>query len=150
MTGKTSTRTTTRKTTTAKKPRRTAAKSKPSASSVSVLPPSAPEAKAPTPKLVSVSTPSVSQPELKKRELIDMVVDRAGIKKKDAKPAIEAVLAILGEALAEGRDLNLRPLGKLRPQRKEEKANGTIIVCKLRQPKDDAAPASSETTHAAE
>ena len=95
-------------------------------------------AKAELPKVVKpaaadVVVPSNDGPELKKRELVDLVVDRAGIKKKDAKPAIEAALAILGEAIASGRELNLQPLGKLRINRVEDKDNGRVIVCKLRQ-----------------
>ncbi|WP_240336625.1 HU family DNA-binding protein [Tropicibacter sp. Alg240-R139] len=97
------------------------------------------EAKAELPKVVKpaaaadVVVPSNDGPEMKKRELIDLVVDRAGVKKKDAKPAIEAALAILGEAIASGRELNLQPLGKLRINRVEDKENGRVIVCKLRQ-----------------
>lgn len=87
----------------------------------------------PTAATADVVVPATSGPELKKRELIDLVVDRAGVKKKDAKPAIEAALAILGEAIASGRELNLQPLGKLRINRVEDKDNGRVIVCKLRQ-----------------
>lgn len=95
-------------------------------------------AKSDLPKVVKpvsadVVVPPNDGPELKKRELIDLVVDRAGVKKKDAKPAIEAALAILGEAIASGRELNLQPLGKLRINRVEDKDNGRVIVCKLRQ-----------------
>lgn len=85
------------------------------------------------PAAADVVVPPNDGPELKKRELIDLVVDRAGIKKKDAKPAVEAALAILGEAIASGRELNLQPLGKLRINRVEDKENGRVIVCKLRQ-----------------
>ncbi len=88
----------------------------------------------PAPTLVTVSEPVISAPELKKRDLINLVVERAGIKKKDAKPAIEAALAVLGEALAEGRELNMRPLGKVKVTRMEKKSNGQLIVCRVRQP----------------
>jgi nucleoid DNA-binding protein len=88
----------------------------------------------PVPKVVTVSTPVVGEADMRKKELIDLVVERSGIKKKDAKPTIEAVLAILGEAIASGRELNLQPFGKLRINRSEEKSNGRVIVCKLRQP----------------
>jgi len=84
-------------------------------------------------KLVSVSDPDVTQADLKKRELIDMVVERSGIKKKDAKPVVEAMLAVLGETVASGRELNLQPLGKLRINRTIDKSNGRVFVCKLRQ-----------------
>ena len=44
---------------------------------------------------------------MRKKELIDLVVERSGLKKKDAKPIIEATLAILGGALADTRELDL-------------------------------------------
>lgn len=86
------------------------------------------------PKLVEVKVPVVAKPELRKQEMIDLVVARSGMKKKDAKPVVEAALAVLGEALSEGRELNLRPMGKLKISRREEKANGTVIICRVRQP----------------
>ncbi|MCF6232261.1 MAG: HU family DNA-binding protein [Rhodobacteraceae bacterium] len=77
----------------------------------------------------------VTEPELKKKELVDMVVVRSGIKKKDAKPVVEAMLAVLGETIASGRELNLQPLGKLRINRTAVKDNARVIICKLRQSK---------------
>lgn len=94
----------------------------------------APAAAKVEPKLVETKAPVVSKPELRKQEMIDLVVARSGLKKKDAKPVVEAALAVLGEALAEGRELNLRPMGKLKISRREEKANGTVIICRVRQP----------------
>lgn len=70
---------------------------------------------------------------MRKKELIDLVVARSGIKKKDAKPVIESMLAVLGQAIGDGRELNLQPLGKLRINRNVQKSNGRVIVCKLRQ-----------------
>ena len=96
--------------------------------------PVAPEASdAVLPNVVMVSEPVLAESDLKKRELIDLVVERSGVRKKDAKPVVEAMLAVLGEALSEGREMNLQPLGKLRINRVEEKGNGRVIVCKLRQ-----------------
>lgn len=93
-------------------------------------------AKSPEPVVLSTAAaPEIAAPDLKKKELIDLVVARAGVKKRDAKPAVEAALAILGEAIAEGRELNLPPLGKLRINRAEDKANGRVTICKLRQNK---------------
>lgn len=104
---------------------------------------------APTPVVVTETTPVVGEADLKKRELIDLVVERSGIKKKDAKPVIEAMLAVLGETISSGRELNLQPLGKLRINRATERGNGRVIVCKLRQslsrpggPKDPLAEAA--------
>ncbi len=88
---------------------------------------------APAPRVVSETTPTVASPDMKKKELIDTVVDRSGIKKKDAKPVVEAMLAVLGEQIAAGRELNLMPFGKLRINRVKQMSNGRVVVCKLRQ-----------------
>ena len=76
--------------------------------------------------------------DLNKKALIEAVVARSGIKQKDAKPVIEAMLAVLGETIAEGRELNLPPLGKLKVNRSVEKPNARVIVCRLRQRKPGA------------
>lgn len=44
--------------------------------------------------VVTAPTPMVSAPELKKKDLIDRVVAASGVKKRDAKPAVEATLAV--------------------------------------------------------
>ena len=81
-----------------------------------------------------------SGPMMRKKELIDLVVERSGVKKKDAKPVIEATLAILGEGLAEHRELNLLPLGKIKVRREKVMPNGRVMVTKIRQshPNDNA------------
>ncbi len=76
------------------------------------------------------ATPSL--PDMRKRELVDAVVDRCGIKKRYAKPAVEAALAILGEALEEGRSLQMPPLGRVKVQRSKELEDGQVIVAKVR------------------
>ena len=78
--------------------------------------------------------------EMKKQELIDKVVAASGIKKKDAKPVLDAMLDILGTALAEGRELNLPPLGKIKQNRVRETANARIIIAKIRQGKSSDKP----------
>ncbi|QGX98658.1 DNA-binding protein [Roseovarius faecimaris] len=78
--------------------------------------------------------------EMKKQELIEKVVQLSGVKKKDAKPVVEAMLEVLGETLAQGRGLNLAPLGKLKLNRTKETPNARIIVAKLRQNKSGKKP----------
>ncbi|WP_417712693.1 HU family DNA-binding protein [Pseudophaeobacter arcticus] len=89
----------------------------------------------PSPVVVA-SAPVLNEPSLNKRELIDEAVLRSGVKKKDAKPVVEALLAILGETVASGRDLNLKPFGKLLLKRSEVRSNGTVHICRLRQPSE--------------
>lgn len=79
-------------------------------------------------------------PEMKKQELIEKVVLRSGVRKKDAKPVVEAMLGVLGETLADGRGLNLQPLGKLKLNRTKETPKARVIIAKLRQRKTGKKP----------
>lgn len=91
-------------------------------------------------RVVQVVEAEVVLPDLHKKDLIDQAVERTGLKKRAVKPAIEAALAILAEAVAEGRGLNVEPLGKLRIIRTEEKGGRRIVTAKLRQSVERAAP----------
>lgn len=92
--------------------------------------------------------PEASEPippetgEMRKKELIDAVVTRSGIRRRDAKPVVEAMLAVLGEAIADGREMNLNPFGKLRINSSRDKPNGRVTVIRLRQ--STAKPVSKE------
>lgn len=97
-------------------------------------------APAPAPKVVTETPAVVDGEELKKKELIDEVVARSGVRKKFAKPAIEAMIDILGEAISDGREVNLQPLGKIKLQRTKDTSNARITVVKIRQSKS-AGPA---------
>lgn len=106
-------------------------------------------AAAPEPKVVAISQPVVGQEDMRKKELIDLVVERSDVKKKYAKPAVEAVLAILGETIESGRELTLPPMGKVRINRVEDKGAAKVYICKLRRPNPkDAAAEDSEDTGA--
>ncbi|WP_052700940.1 HU family DNA-binding protein [Loktanella sp. S4079] len=73
---------------------------------------------------------------LKKPALFEEVVARTGLKKRDVKPAVEAALAVLGEALERGEDLNIPPLGKLRiVKAKDLTQGGKVMTAKIRTPK---------------
>ncbi|WP_259986937.1 HU family DNA-binding protein [Sulfitobacter sp. S190] len=87
--------------------------------------------------------------ELRKKELINLVVERSGIKKKDAKPVVEAMLSVLGEALSENREMVLQPLGRLKIQRAKELSDGRAMVLKLRQ-KDAKPPMDAPAIKVAE
>lgn len=88
---------------------------------------------APKPVVVKDTQPTVSDPAMKKKELIETVTERSGVKKRDAKPVVEAMLAVLGEALAEGRELNLQPLGKTKLNRAKDVQGGRVLIVKMRQ-----------------
>ncbi|MGR3323359.1 MAG: HU family DNA-binding protein [Pseudooceanicola sp.] len=89
---------------------------------------------APVPDIALVEThvPVLAKPELKKRELIDKVVALTGQKKRDVRPTLEAAFAVLGEALDDGRDLNLEPLGKVKVNRHRVLSDGRVFNTRIR------------------
>lgn len=82
--------------------------------------------------VVSEFTTSVSGGELKKRALVDRVAKHGDLKKKNVKPVVDAVLAVLAEALANGEDLNLPPLGKVKVNKQKSVSGGQVLMLKLR------------------
>ncbi len=92
-------------------------------------------------KRAKVDTAPEDGDPLKKQELINLVVERSDVAKKHAKPVIEAMLAVLGDALAEGRELNLQPMGKVKRKRVKDTDNARVIVANIRQPKSAGASA---------
>lgn len=112
------------------------AATKPAAKKKAPAPVAAPEpaAAAPmvAPHVVSSATPTVMT-EMRKEQLLDEVAKRSGAKRKDVKPIVEAALEVMGEALGEGQELNLKPLGKVKIARTKQVANGRVINLRLRQ-----------------
>jgi len=88
-----------------------------------------------TPASVAETAPLSTAPVLKRPELIDTVVKRSNTRKKFAKPVVEAMLEVLGEALAEGREMTLPPLGRIKLKRIMDGAEARIIVTRIRQSK---------------
>ncbi len=88
---------------------------------------------APAPKAGAKPADPPATEALKKRELIEMVVARSDVKKKFAKPVVEATLEILGEEIARERELNLQPMGKLKHNRLIETSGARVAVVKIRQ-----------------
>lgn len=87
---------------------------------------------------------TAAAPVMKKPELLDAVVARTNLKKRDVKPAVEAALAVLGDALREGTELNLPPLGKLRIVKNKDLGDGvSVMTLKLRTAKHAALSAES-------
>ena len=99
-----------------------------------------------TPVVVDSPELVVSGPMMRKKELVDLVVERSGIKKKDAKPVVEAMLAVLGEAITDSRELNLHPLGKLKVRRAKQLPNGRVMMAKIRQSSGAGSTANNDDT----
>ena len=121
-----------------------------SSKKVPLAPAPAPVARVTAPDVVDTETPKVAGPELRKKELIDTVVARSGIKKRDAKPVVEALLAILGETVAEGRDIAIPPMGKLKVTRMKKTTKAQIVTMRLRRAETQKEDAIDPLAQAAE
>ncbi|MFQ1699910.1 HU family DNA-binding protein [Loktanella agnita] len=74
---------------------------------------------------------------IRKAEFLERVTIRSGLKKRDVKPALEAAMAELADALIKGEELVVPPLGKLRVVKSKEINNGAqVLTLKLRTPND--------------
>lgn len=103
--------------------------------------PTAPKAKAkaPKPKIVSAATPIVDAGQVKKPEFLDRALARCDIKRRDAKPAIEAALAEIAEILLAGDEVNIPPLGKIKVVKARDVGEGAkVLTLKMRSMKDGA------------
>lgn len=72
---------------------------------------------------------------MKKKEFIDRIVERSGVKKGQAKSVVDATLKELGDLLQDGVELNVPPLGKLSVNRNKEVDNAFVMITKLRRAK---------------
>ena len=71
-------------------------------------------------------------PSLAKRDLFARVAAATGSRKKDVKLIAEATLAIIGQALSDGEELNLPPLGKVRIVKSRDAGAAEVVTLKLR------------------
>ncbi len=93
--------------------------------------PATPAAAAPAqPDDDKVAAP-VAKVQLKKREFIDRASERSGVKKADAKAAVEATLSLMAEALAAGQEIVLPPLGRMKVTRVKEAKKGQVLMLRL-------------------
>lgn len=97
-----------------------------------------PKAAAPKPSQGSAPQEVVPGLALRKKELLDTVVARTGHKKKDVKPVVEAMLDVLGIAIAQNRELNLQPFGRVMVRKERHLTNGRMLIAKIRQSKSPA------------
>ena len=98
-------------------------------------------AKAPATRVLGANVALPAGEAVKKAAFIDRVIARSDLKKKDAKPAIEATLAELADILAAGGELVLPPMGKIKAVKVKDLGEGAqMMTLKLRTMKDGAGP----------
>ena len=69
---------------------------------------------------------------LKKKDIFERAVEISGVKKKDARPAVEAAIQIVFAAMAEGKEINFPPHGKIRIVKDKDVPGGKMITAKIR------------------
>lgn len=131
---------TTPKATTKTTPQKAAPKATAAATTVAKPAAAAVVSAAPKATIVETVTPVVAGLPIKKPELIERVMAETGMKKKDVKPVVEAMLTVLGRTLAGGEELTVPPLGKVMIKRIKDVANARILTLKVRHPKKDSGP----------
>ncbi|WP_298262139.1 HU family DNA-binding protein [uncultured Litoreibacter sp.] len=108
-------------------PKAAAKKSAPKATVVST--------KKPEGKSIDAAAPTsakVDAPELTKKEMVERMVSNTGMKKGEARRALEASMEALGQALREGYNLSLAPLGKIKIARTKDTPNGKMVVLRTK------------------
>ncbi|MEL7299939.1 MAG: HU family DNA-binding protein [Pseudomonadota bacterium] len=155
MAAKPTRKTTSTKSTATKAPAKTASRTTTKAATPRKTATPAKAASAPKPAAQGVTAPKANVPpvvdrELKKKEFLERVAKLSGLKKPQAKAAVEAALALLGEALEKGEAVNLEPLGKMKIQKKKDLGNATVYTCRVRRKKPAAKPPKAPLAKAAE
>jgi nucleoid DNA-binding protein len=72
---------------------------------------------------------------LTSRAFLERVAARGSLSPKQAKAAVEATLAALSEALAEGHDVTAPSLGKLKVVRERDKPKAKVLTIRLAMPR---------------
>ena len=96
------------------------------------------------PKATAKAATAAEPKLIKKPDLLDEVVAKTNLKKRDVKPAVEAAFALLGDALREGAEVNFPPLGKVRVVKSKDLDEGAaVLTLKLRMPKNASVAAKN-------
>lgn len=91
---------------------------------------SAPERARPAPP--TEPTPEIApRLQLRLRDVVERVCDRSGMRKAEARAAIEATMSVIGDAIENGEDIDLPGFGKLKCQREKETGRGKAYVLRL-------------------
>ncbi|MEM9584051.1 MAG: HU family DNA-binding protein [Pseudomonadota bacterium] len=87
---------------------------------------------APPIKVVPPAPAAQESAEINKREFVERVVAHSGMKKGEARRAVDAVLGALNKAISEGKGVAAAPLGKMKLVRKKQTPNGELAVLRVK------------------
>lgn len=97
-----------------------------------------------TPVAQDAVAAKIGRVHIRKKDFVDRAAERAGGKKTEARGAIDATLALLGELLMAGEELNLPPLGKLKVTRVKDNPKGKVLMVRLVHATDTDATSRNE------
>jgi nucleoid DNA-binding protein len=69
---------------------------------------------------------------VRRKEMVERIVAKSGLKPNEVKTMLDAVLSELGDALSAGEALNLHPLGKVTVNQQKKMGGKEILICKIR------------------
>ncbi|WP_052245403.1 HU family DNA-binding protein [Halocynthiibacter namhaensis] len=99
------------------------------------------EATAATANVVATESPAVAAVKVitpeedtryRKKDLLDKVSKKTGMRKNEIRPIMDAILAEMGEALCDDAEMVLQPFGKLMVKRSKDLSNATVYTCRIR------------------
>jgi DNA-binding protein HU-alpha len=68
---------------------------------------------------------------MRRKEFLELVVEKSGAKKGDARGVTDAVLAAMAEVLAAGKDMNLPPLGKVKMVKEKQVGARQVLTVRV-------------------
>lgn len=86
---------------------------------------------------------TAATPVMRRAQLVDLAAERSGLRKNQIKSVLDAILPVIGEALARGETVNLPGLGKVSVQRMKDKGDAKVVIARIRQ---NAATGLRDTT----
>ncbi|MCT8160286.1 HU family DNA-binding protein [Pseudoruegeria sp. SHC-113] len=87
---------------------------------------------------------------LNRKELLERVAAEADTRKQIARPIVEAMLTVLGKALANGEEINLPPMGNIKVKRTDDNEKALVVHARIRQSKSSEENVDSEVAEASE
>ena len=85
---------------------------------------------------------------IRRKEMVERIVAKSGLKPNEVKTMLDAVLSELGDALSAGEGLNLHPLGKVTINRRKKLGDKEVLICKIRRKLPETAVQQSLDTAA--
>jgi len=82
---------------------------------------------------------------VRRKELVERIATKSGMKPNLIKSVLDAVLLEIGDALSGGESVRVQPFGQISVNRRKDLPDGEVIICKLRRRNQTTAPTTPAT-----